>query len=448
MPRLFQMATAQHPLALAGSSPSRRSTVYTFALINGFAGLSIFFFALCVLLSFALSPGDNHGGALLMVVQAIWVLSTVCHAAVATDFLDTKHPSLTSVRALAASPSVWLSIFAVVLAAAAAVDDNRNTTLALCTRLAMLLAPSINILSLMLEKRTDFSNRGGYDGIVCRVTIHTAYLLHCRLALRGPQTSCYCARRYDAHGISIFGFSPSSRSDAVSILTVAFVAFYATEYSLFTVQALDSDASSSSGIQAQWSCFNVKFATLVRWLHRVSVILGFCAIPLIAAALVIKNNRDLVGNTAYYLTALAVIVGAISISFASEIVELRVCRRHRTESGAAAAESGAAAAVPVDSEAANDGGNDSEADAPKITSPRAGEFCVAGKIDRGPNLLAYRELNVVSGAVFEEYMPTAHLGLGVKNLTPQASLSVSLLGANSRQLRPEAAGGPPLAVVR
>ena len=134
-----------------------------------------------------------------MVVQAIWVLSTVCHAAVATDFLDTKHPSLTSVRALAASPSVWLSIFAVVLAAAAAVDDNRNTTLALCTRLAMLLAPSINILSLMLEKRTDFSNRGGYDGIVCRVTIHTAYLLHCRLALRGPQTSCYCARRYDAH---------------------------------------------------------------------------------------------------------------------------------------------------------------------------------------------------------------------------------------------------------
>ena len=118
------------------------------------------------------------------------------------------------------------------------------------------------------------------------------------------------------------------------------------------------------------------------------------------------------------------------------------------ESGAAAAESGAAAAVPVDSEAANDGGNDSEADAPKITSPRAGEFCVAGKIDRGPNLLAYRELNVVSGAVFEEYMPTAHLGLGVKNLTPPASLSVSLLGANSRQLRPEAAGGPPLAVVR
>ena len=181
-----------------------------------------------------------------------------------------------------------------------------------------------------------------------------------------------------------------------------------------------------------------------------SVILGFCAIPLIAAALVIKNNRDLVGNTAYYLTALAVIVGAISISFASEIVELRVCRRHRTESGAAAAESGAAAAVPVDSEAANDGGNDSgsEADAPKITSPRAGEFCVAGKIDRGPNLLAYRELNVVSGAVFEEYMPTAHLGLGVKNLTPPASLSVPLLGANSRQLRPEAAGGPPLAVVR
>ena len=188
-----------------------------------------------------------------------------------------------------------------------------------------------------------------------------------------------------------------------------------------------------------------------------SVILGFCAIPLIAAALVIKNNRDLVGNTAYYLTALAVIVGAISISFASEIVELRVCRRHRTESGAAAAESGAAAAesgaaaaVPVDSESANDGGNDSgsEADAPKITSPRAGEFCVAGKIDRGPNLLAYRELNVVSGAVFEEYMPTAHLGLGVKNLTPPASLSVSLLGANSRQLRPEAAGGPPLAVVR
>ena len=158
-----------------------------------------------------------------MVVQAIWVLSTVCHAAVATDFLDTKHPSLTSVRALAASPSVWLSIFAVVLAAAAAVDDNRNTTLALCTRLAMLLATSINILSLMLEKRTDFSNRGGYDGIVCRVTIHTAYLLHCRLALRGPQTSCYCARRYEAsrssafpppHGATRYQFSrwPSLRS--------------------------------------------------------------------------------------------------------------------------------------------------------------------------------------------------------------------------------------------
>ena len=189
------MATAQHPLA--GSS--RRSAAYTFAVASGFLGVSFLLLALRVFLSFALTPGDNHGGALLMVVQAIWVLSTVCHAAVATDFLDTKHPSLTSVRALAASPSVWLSIFAVVLAAAAAVDDNRNTTLALCTRLAMLLAPSINILSLMLEKRTDFSNRGGYDGIVCRVTIHTAYLLHCRLALRGPQTSCYCARRYDAH---------------------------------------------------------------------------------------------------------------------------------------------------------------------------------------------------------------------------------------------------------
>ena len=178
------MATAQHPLALAGSSPSRRSTVYTFALINGFAGLSIFFFALCVLLSFALSPGDNHGGALLMVVQAIWVFSTVCHAAVATDFLDTQHPSLTGMWALAASPSVWLSIFAVVLAVAAAVDDNRNTTLALFTRFAMLLAPSVNILSLVLEKRTDFSHLGGCDGVVYTSAAQTPHRLPSALQTR------------------------------------------------------------------------------------------------------------------------------------------------------------------------------------------------------------------------------------------------------------------------
>ena len=178
--------------------------------------------------------------------------------------------------------------------------------------------------------------------------------------------------------ISIFGLSSSSLSDAASLLTVAVVAFYATEYSLFTIAALDSDVGPSSGIQVQWPCFD--FAKLVWWLHLVSAILGCCAIPLTMAALVFKYNHDLIGDTiAYYLSALAVIVGAISIAFASDIVELRVCRRQR-------AESGAAAAAPVDSEAAYDGGSDSgsEADAPEIASaPQAGKFCVAGKINRG-----------------------------------------------------------------
>ena len=181
--------------------------------------------------------------------------------------------------------------------------------------------------------------------------------------------------------ISIFGLSSSSLSDAASLLTVAFVAFYATEYSLFTVKALDSDVGPSSGIQVQWSCFNI--AKLVWWLHRVSAILGFCAISLTTAALVFKYNHpdDLIGDTsAYYFSALAVVVGAISISFASDIVELRVCRRHCDRS-----ESGAAAAALVDSEAASDSGSDSgpEADAAEIaplTAPRAGEFCVAARI--------------------------------------------------------------------
>ena len=104
--------------------------------------------------------------------------------------------------------------------------------------------------------------------------------------------------------ISIFGLSFSSLSDAASLLTVQvafkFVAFYATEYSgsLFTIAALDSDLGPSSGIQVQWSCFN--FAKLVWWLHRVSAILGFCAIPLTMAAFVFKNNRDLISDTIAY----------------------------------------------------------------------------------------------------------------------------------------------------
>ena len=112
------------------------------------------------------------------------MLSTVCHAAVATDFLDSQHPSLTGLLALAASPSVWLSILAVVLAVAAAVDDNRNTTLAFFTRLAMLLAPSVNILSLVLEKRTDFSHLGGCDGIVYTSAAQTPHRLPSALQTR------------------------------------------------------------------------------------------------------------------------------------------------------------------------------------------------------------------------------------------------------------------------